>query len=280
MELLKIAVQKKGRLTDDSVNFLKKLGLRFDVSRKTLRVKAKNFPAEILFLRASDIPEFLHLNIVDLAILGENVIEEKAAKKVSPIAKLNFGKCKVCLAVPKGTSKSKIKKIATSYPHTTRKNLKGNFEIIPFSGSVELAPSLGIADAVVDIVETGETLRTHGLKIVETIFSSEAVLVSSQDCIKNKHKKELVGKIASFARAAMLATNKKYLMMNIAANLVDKIKKEISSMDSFTIIPLAKKNFVAVHTVINEDELWVKVEKLKKIGASGILIFDIEKVFP
>ena len=280
MKNIKIAIQKKGRLTKNSINFLHKSGLRFDMSDKALRVKAKNFPLEIFLVRASDIPELLKLNITDLAILGENVIEEKSSDNIQVLKKLDFGKCKICLALPKGASREKVKKVATSYPQIAHRHMKEKFEIIPFAGSVELAPSLGIADAVIDIVETGETLKTHGLKIAETIFHSEAVLAASRESLQDKTKKNLIKKLESFFQAAMLSTNKKYLMMNIPEKVLPHIEKEISSLEAFSIIPLTKKGLIAIHTVIDEDELWDKIDRLKKIGAKGILVFDIEKIFP
>lgn len=283
MEKIKIAIQKSGRLFDDSLQILRECGLKIDASNGKLKSDVPNFPLEVLFLRNSDIPQYVEDGVVDIGIVGENLlIEEKS--KLKTLLKLNFSKCKVSLAVPK-TSKIKSvrdlegKKIATSYPNTVANYLKENkvkAEIHSISGSVEIAPTLGLADAIVDIVSSGNTLFMNGLKELEVILKSEAVLVKSKNL--STAKKEILEKLVFRMKAVLKAKNSKYILLNAPNDAIDKITKILPGMKSPTVLPLAEAGWSSVHSVISEEQFWENIDELKNAGAEGILIVPIEKM--
>ena len=283
MEKIKIAIQKSGRLFDDSLQILRECGLKIDASNGKLKSDVPNFPLEVLFLRNSDIPQYVEDGVVDIGIVGENLlIEEKS--KLKTLLKLNFSKCKVSLAVPK-TSKIKSvkdlegKKIATSYPNTVANYLKENkvkAEIHSISGSVEIAPTLGLADAIVDIVSSGNTLFMNGLKELEVILKSEAVLVKSKKL--STAKKEILEKLVFRMKAVLKAKNSKYILLNAPNEAVGKISEILPGMKSPTILPLAEKGWSSIHSVISEEQFWENIDALKEAGAQGILIVPIEKM--
>lgn len=279
--ILKIAIQKSGRLSEQSLELLKKCGLEFDISERKLISTCQNFPLEILFFRADDIPEIVSDNTVDLGICGQNSITEKGFN-LKEIEKMNFGKCRLSIAIPEKTS-SKFsfsnKKIATSYPNILKKYLKKNninAEIVELSGSVEIAPKLGIADAICDLVSSGSTLKTNGLKEIEQIFYSQAVLVSRKKLSITKQK--LLDKLLIRIRAVLTAKNYKYVAMNAPKKALNQITTLIPGLKNPTISPLADKNFVSIASVVEENKFWETIEKLKKYGASGILVLPIEKM--
>lgn len=282
-ENLKIAVQKKGRLYDGSISLLKECGIDVSNGNNQLRVQAANFPLEVFFLRDDDIPEYVQDAVVDIGFVGENVVVEKN-KKVSSIEKLGFGKCRLSIAIPKtGTIRSITdlhnKKIATSYPlilsnFLKEKNITAAIQEI--SGSVEIAPRIGLADAICDLVSSGSTLFSNELTELETVLSSEAILIS------NKHlsadKQNLLDKLLFRIRAVKKAKNNKYVLLNAPNDQLKEICGLLPGMKSPTILPLAEKGWSSVHSVISEDDFWNVIENLKASGAQGILIVPIEKM--
>jgi ATP phosphoribosyltransferase len=283
MEKIKIAIQKSGRLFDDSLQILRECGLKIDASNGKLKSDVPNFPLEVLFLRNSDIPQYVEDGVVDIGIVGENLLIEENSK-LETLLKLNFSKCKVSLAVPK-TSKIKSvkdlegKKIATSYPNTVSNYLKENkvkAEIHSISGSVEIAPTLGLAEAIVDIVSSGNTLFMNGLKEIEVILKSEAVLVKSKNL--SLAKKEILEKLVFRMKAVLTAKNSKYILLNSPNEAVEKISKILPGMKSPTVLPLAEKGWSSIHSVISEEQFWENIDALKEAGAQGILIVPIEKM--
>jgi ATP phosphoribosyltransferase len=248
-----------------------------------LKVTARNFPLEIFFLRNSDIPEYVEDGVADIAIIGENLLIEKP-HKVEVIQKLGFSKCKVSLAIPKnekyeGLQYFNDKKLATSYPHTLAEFLKKNklkAEIHEISGSVEIAPNIGLADGICDIVSTGSTLFKNGLKEVEVLFRSEAVLITGQNL--SGEVKGLFDKLLFRINAVLSARNNKYILLNAPNNKLQEIIALLPGMKSPTILPLAEEGWSSVHSVISETEFWDKIDGLKKLGAQGILVVPIEKM--
>lgn len=281
---LKIAIQKSGRLTDDTIELLRKSGLEFDAYGSRLFSKCRNFNLEILFLRDDDIPEYVQDNVCDLAIVGANIVAESRAK-VTILEKLGFGICRLCVAVPKDSkidSVAKInnKTIATSYPNLVREFLaqKGLCAgVMQVSGSVEITPTLNIADAVCDLVATGTTLRTYGLRILTTVLESEAVLVANTDSLQSILRGD-IDRLLMRLRATLAARRNKYVMVNAPLEALPRIKAILPGLDSPTIVPLARKDMIALHAVIPEDVFWDVIERLKKAGASGILVVPIEKM--
>jgi len=281
--LIKIAVQKKGRLADKSIQLLQKIGLEFEISEQKLSVKCTNYPAEILFIRDDDIPEFVRDGIADLGISGENIVWEKTVE-VKNLLKLGFGNCALILAVPK---KSKIKavkdlagsRIVTSYPQSAAKFLSQNkikAEIIKIAGSVELAPEIGLGNAIIDLVATGATLERHGLKPIMEIYKSEAVLIANPKSCLNK--KEHIEELLIRLKAVLASQGKKYVMLNVHKKNLLAIEKILPSLDAPTILPLAKEDELSVHTVMSESQFWQILSKLKQAGAKDILVLDIEKM--
>ena len=280
---LKIAVQKKGRLYDGSMSLLKECGIDVSNGNNQLRVQAVNFPLEVFFLRDDDIPEYVQDAVVDIGFVGENVIAEKN-KEISAIEKLGFGKCRLSIAIPKNGSFKSIadlnsKKIATSYPlilsgFLKEKNIKATIQEI--SGSVEIAPRIGLADAICDLVSSGSTLFSNELTELETVLRSEAVLISNKNL--SAEKQSLVNKLLFRIRAVKKAKNNKYVLLNAPNDKLEAICKLLPGMKSPTILPLAEKGWSSVHSVISENDFWDVIENLKLNGAQGILIIPIEKM--
>lgn len=283
MSLLKIAIQKSGRLHDNSLQLLKDCGIIAENGNDQLKVTAQNFPLEILYLRNNDIPQYLEDGVADIAIVGENLLIEKR-KEIEIVTRLGFSKCRVSLAVPKGIQVNSLnyfngKKIATSYPLTLQDYLSKNnidAEIHLISGSVEIAPSIGLADAICDIVSSGSTLFKNGLKEVETLLYSEAVLASSKNLSEEKRK--VLDKLIFRIKAVLKAKNTKYILMNVRNDKIEAVSRILPVLKSPTILPLAVEGWSSLHSVIDETEFWNVIDALKEAGAEGILIAPIEKI--
>jgi ATP phosphoribosyltransferase len=282
---LKLAVQKNGRLTDKSLELLKLCGLDIESYSERLVVSARNFPLDILFLRDDDIPEYVQDGVADTGIVGENVIFEKQAK-IEVHEKLGFGRCSLMLAHPNNKVLKEVKDlegktIATSYPKILTNYLKRNkinAKIIELSGSVEIAPSLGVADVICDIVSTGNTLMINKLKKSFAIFDSEAVLISSEKEFKENGKKIILNDLLKRIRSVLTARSSKYLMMNIPKASLKRIVKIIPALKSPTVLHLADENLLAIHAVIPAKTFWDIVDDLKAAGASGILLLPIDNL--
>jgi len=282
---LKLAVQKKGRLTDKSIELLKLCGIDIENYAERLVVSSSSFPLDLLLLRDDDIPEYVQDGVADIGIVGENVIVEKKAK-VELLHKLGFGKCKIMLAAPENLRFESLqdinnKTIATSYPNILQTFLDDNnlkAKTIEISGSVEIAPALGVADLICDIVSTGTTLMMNKLKKSFTVYESQAALICSDLLLKDEKKNEILTELLRRIRSVLTARSSKYLMMNIPIESLERIEKLIPSIKSPTIVPLADPNMVAVHAVIPSDLLWKIVDQLKQEGASGILQLPIENM--
>ncbi|WP_166333308.1 ATP phosphoribosyltransferase [Sphingobacterium chungjuense] len=281
MKNLKIAIQKSGRLNEKSVQLLKNCGLDFENYKSSLITIVSNFNLEILFLRDDDIPDYVEQGIADLGIVGENVIDESLAK-VDYLQRLGFGKCTLKLAVPKDSNFNDIKdldgkSIATSYPNILGKFLKDKHisaEIHPISGSVEIAPGLGLSEAICDIVSTGGTLKNNGLKPFADVSTSEAILIGRAGLAENPILCELLQRIQSVLRAK----ETKYVVLNVEKTNLPQITELLQGVKSPTIVPLAEEGWVAVHTVIPEEDFWGKINTLKSAGAQGIVVMPIEKI--
>lgn len=280
---LKIAIQKSGRLSESSLRLLKECGIEFDNGLNKLKAEAYNFPLEVFFLRDDDIPQYVEDGVADIGIVGENVLFEKN-KSVRTVQKLGFGKCRLSIAVPKDKKFKSLKdlegkRIATSYATIVERYLKKNkvkAEIHEISGSVEIAPGIGLADAICDLVSSGSTLFTNGLKEVEVILKSEAVLVASKQL--GDPKKKILEKLLFRMNALRAAKNNKYILLNAPNSKLETICSILPGMKSPTILPLAEKGWSSVHSVVQEDEFWEIIEKLKANGAQGILVVPIEKM--
>jgi ATP phosphoribosyltransferase len=280
---IRIAVQKSGRLYEDSIGILKECGISFSNGLNKLKADANNFPMEIYFLRDDDIPQYIEDGVADIGIVGANVVLEKK-RSLKQVMLLGFGKCRLSIAIPKEDSYSSLKsingkRIATSYPNILGAYLRKNkikAEIHNISGSVEIAPGIGLADAVCDLVSSGSTLFTNGLKEVEVVLRSEALLVANKQL--SKTKQELLDKLIFRINALQKAGNNKYILLNAPNSKLDKICAILPGMKSPTILPLAEKGWSSVHSVVNEDEFWEITEKLKENGAQGILVIPIEKM--
>ena len=283
MTKIRIAVQKSGRLNEDSLKLLKDCGISIENGKDQLKASARNFPLEAFFLRNGDIPQYLRDGVVDIAIIGENVLIEKGDDIVIA-GKLGFSKCKVSLAVPKGTSYTGVsdfqgKRIATSYPNTVKKYLsdKGiESDLHIINGSVEIAPNIGLADAICDIVSSGSTLFKNNLKEVEVMFNSEAVLAVSP--LISEERKLILEKIQFRIQSVLKARNSKYVLLNAPDSKLDAILKLLPGMRSPTVLPLAEEGWSSVHTVIQKDRFWEVIDALKLAGAEGILVCPIEKM--
>jgi len=282
---LKLAVQKKGRLTDKSIELLKLCGIDIENYAERLVVSSSSFPLDLLLLRDDDIPEYVQDGVADIGIVGENVIVEKKAK-VEMLQKLGFGKCKIMLAAPEYLKFESIqdinnKTIATSYPNILQTYLKEqnlSAKIIEISGSVEITPALGVADLICDIVSTGTTLMMNKLKKSFSVFESQAALICSASTLKDEKKNEILNELLRRIRSVLTARSSRYLMMNVPVQSLEKIERMIPSIKSPTVVPLADPNMVAVHAVIPADLLWKIVDQLKQEGASGILLLPIENM--
>ena len=283
MSKLKIAIQKSGRLNEESLKLLKSCGIKVDNGRDQLKVAVPNFPLEILYLRNSDIPKYLEDRVADIAIIGENLLFEQE-KQVDIICKLGFSKCRVSLAIPKENQSNGIsffegKKIATSYPNTVNKYLRlknVKAKIHKISGSVEIAPNIGLADGICDIVSSGSTLFKNGLKETEVILRSEAVLASAKElCIE---KRQILDKLVFRIESVLRAKNSKYILMNVPNEKIDVVSEILPVLKSPTVLPLAKEGWSSLHSVIDEDQFWEVIDELKEAGAEGILVVPIDKM--
>jgi ATP phosphoribosyltransferase len=279
---LKLGIQKSGRLHDDSLKLLKECGIDISNGGNKLKSEAANFPLEVFFLRDDDIPQYVEDGVADIGFVGENVVYEKN-KKVDVLEKLGFGKCRLSIAIPKTEEYTERflegRKIATSYPvivaeYLQRKNITA--EIHEISGSVEIAPSIGLADAVCDLVSSGSTLFTNGLKEVEPILQSQAVLIRGKEL--DIEQEALLQKLLFRIKAVKKAKNNKYILLNAPNDKLQGIIQLIPGMKSPTVLPLADSNWSSVHSVLNEDDFWEIIEQLKLAGAEGILIIPIEKM--
>jgi ATP phosphoribosyltransferase len=283
MSELKIAVQKSGRLSENSKMLLEECGIKFSNGTGVLKTSARNFPVELLFLRDDDIPQYVEQQVADIGILGENMVLEKE-KDVNVIEQLGFAHCRLSLAIPREDSYPGLqyfmnKKIATSYPRILTSFLKKNrikAEIEEISGSVEIAPGIGLADAVCDIVSSGSTLMTNGLHEVETILKSQAVIIGNKNL--DEGKKAILERLLFRIRAVRNARENKYILLNAPESAIKRICKILPGMKSPTILPLAEKGWCSLHSVVKEDEFWERIDQLKKAGAEGILVIPIEKM--
>jgi len=284
MERLKIAIQKSGRLNEDSLKILKECGISVSNGLDQLKATVRNFPMEIFYLRNSDIPQYLLDGVVDIAIIGENLLVEKDEGKIQVVEKLNFSKCRVSLAVPKSFNYNSIqdlrgKRIATSYPNTLNKYLARQnveAELHQISGSVEIAPNIGLADAICDIVSSGSTLFKNNLKEVEVIDTSEAVLAVSP--LLDEKKRELLDTLRFRLQSVLKARDFRYILMNVPNDRIEKVIELLPGMRSPTVLPLAEKGWSSIHTVIDKNKFWNVIDELKRQGAEGLLVVPIEKM--
>jgi ATP phosphoribosyltransferase len=281
--VLRIAIQKSGRLQEGSIELLKETGLSFSNGRDQLKTSASNFPIEVLFLRDDDIPQYVEDKVADIGIVGENIYAEKQ-KKNQLVKRLDFAKCRLAIAVPRADAYAGVrslhgKNIATSYPNIVRAFLKkNNIEagIHEISGSVEIAPGIGLADAICDIVSTGSTLLSNGLKEVEVVMQSEAVIIASPSLESEKQK--ILDKLLFRIESVKKAKNNKYILLNCPDSAIENITSVIPGMKSPTIIPLTRKGWSSLHSVVDENDFWEKIDQLKAFGAEGILVVPIEKM--
>ena len=281
--MIRIAVQKSGRLSDKSLQLLKDCGIKFDNGTRKLSSKAKNFPIEILFLRDDDIPQYVAQGVADLGILGLNEVEEKD-QKVDVIKQLGFAGCRLSLAVQKDVDYTGLewfngKRVASSYTTIVKKFFadKGiNATTEEIGGSVEIAPGIGLAEGICDIVSTGSTLIMNGLKEVETVMYSEAVLISNPSL--NNEKKELLDKLMFRMEAVMNAAKNKYILLNAPNDKIKEISDLLPGMKSPTVLPLAEEGWSSLHSVIEENDFWNVIDQIKDAGAQGILVSPIEKL--
>lgn len=283
MSKLRIAIQKSGRLYEDSVTLLRECGIELRNVKDRLRTESDNFPIEVFFLRDDDIPQYVEDGVADIGIVGENVLIEKE-KTVVVVEKLGFGKCRLSVAVPraeewKGVASLEGRRIATSYPVLVGQYLERNgvrAEIHEISGSVEIAPGIGLADVVADLVSSGGTLFMNGLKEVETILQSQAVLVRNEGL--NTEQLQLLDRLLFRIQAVKKAKRNKYVLLNAPNDRLQEIIALLPGMRSPTVLPLAESGWSSVHSVLSEDEFWDRIERLKAAGAEGILVIPIEKM--
>mgnify|MGYP001389858315 FL=1 len=281
--MIKIGIQKSGRLNQNSIDLLKNCGISIENFNDQLKVSASNFPLDIYFLRNGDLPKYIKDGVIDLAIVGQNIIEEKG-DEIDVIENLGFSKCRVSIAVPKTTKINSIQKlnglkIATSYPKTLEKFLKKNninSDIHIINGSVEIAPNIGLSDAICDIVSSGSTLFKNNLIEVFKILDSEAVLVQSSNMTPKKL--DIVDKLMFRIRSVLRAKKSKYILLNVPNNKIEKISKILPVLKSPTVLPLGIKGWSSMHSVIDDDKFWEVIDKLKAEGAEDILVCPIEKM--
>ena len=282
---MKIAIQRNGRLTEDSVSLLRACGLSFEFQKQSLYSPCNNFDLDVLAIRDDDIPEYVQDGVADFGIIGENILQERNAR-VQILAPLGFGGCKLMISVPERSKIRKVselngQRIATTYPAILKSFLKENkvkAEILELSGSVELAPSLNVADVICDIVSTGTTAKMNGLRTFCTVLQSQAVLVTNKKAMLDKKKRQLIDRLMIRVHGYQEARGKRYLMMNAPVGSVAKLKRVIPSLKSPTVVPLAETGMVAIHSVIAEDIFWDVMEKLKQAGASDIIVVPIETI--
>tara|TARA_B110001450_G_scaffold36482_1_gene32271 strand:- start:3351 stop:4202 length:852 start_codon:yes stop_codon:yes gene_type:complete len=281
--MIRIAIQKSGRLNTDSLALLKSCGISIDNGKDQLKAAARNFPMEVFFLRNGDIPQYLRDGVVDLAIVGSNLLVEKGTD-LEIIETLGFSKCKVSIAVPKETSFSSVqdladKKIATSYPNTVNQFLKQKgieADIHVISGSVEIAPNIGLSDAICDIVSSGSTLFKNNLKEVIEILKSEAVLVQAPNL--NTEQNKLITKLQFRIQAVLRAKHSRYILLNVPNAQIEAVSAILPVLKSPTVLPLAQAGWSSIHSVINSDDFWEVIDQLKAAGAEDILVCPIEKM--
>ena len=281
--MLRIAVQSKGRLYEDTMGLLTEAGIKLSSAKRTLLIPARNFPVEILFLRDDDIPDSVSSGVADIGIVGKNEFMEKE-KQARIVKNLGFSKCRLSLAIPKDEEYQGLewfsgRKIATSYPVILNKFLKDNHinaDIHVITGSVEIAPGIGLADAIFDIVSSGSTLVSNRLKEVEVVVESEAILIANNNL--TDEKLEILEELIFRINAVQATEDKKYILMNVPNNSLDKILEVLPGIKSPTIMPLAKEGWSSVHTVLEEKRFWEIINKLKTAGAEGILVLNIEKM--
>jgi ATP phosphoribosyltransferase len=281
MTVLKIAIQKSGRLSEDSLKLFKECGIKINNGAGKLKAVASNFPVEFLFLRDDDIPGYVEDGVADLGIIGQNVMIEANKKEVKS---LGFSKCRLSLAVPKAIDYKDVtffegKSIATSYPvilqqYLNAKGVKADIHMI--SGSVEIAPGIGLAEGVCDIVSSGSTLMSNGLKEVDVVMKSEAVLIGSENL--SVAKQQLLDQLLFRIQAVLEGKNNKYVLLNAPNESIEEIVHLLPGMRSPTVLPLAEKGWSSIHSVINEDTFWEQIDQLRKAGAEGILVVPIEKM--
>ena len=282
---MKIAIQRNGRLTEDSVALLRACGLSFEFQKQSLYSPCSNFDLDVPAIRDDDIPEYVQDGVADLGIIGENVLQERNAR-VHILAPLGFGGCKLMISVPQRSAIRKMsdlqgRRIGTTYPTILKAFLRDNkvkAEIIELSGSVELAPSLNVADVICDIVSTGTTAKMNGLRTFCTVLNSQAVLVANPTAMRDKKKRAIIDRLMIRVQGSQEASGKRYLMMNAPADSVARLKRVIPSLKSPTVVPLAETGMVAIHSVVAEDVFWDVMEKLKKAGASDIIVVPIETI--
>ncbi len=281
--MLRIAVQAKGRLFEDTMELLAEAGIKLSSAKRTLLIPARNFPIEVLFLRDDDIPDSVASGVADVGIVGENEFVEKD-KNAAVVKKLGFSKCRLSLAIPKDEEYQNLnwfqgRKIATSYPGILTSFLKKNgikADIHVITGSVEIAPGIGLADAIFDIVSSGSTLVSNRLKEVEIVMESEALLIANPRL--SAEKKEILEELLFRINAVQIAEDKKYILMNVPTENIEQVLAVLPGMKSPTIMPLATPGWSSVHTVLEEKRFWEIINKLKSVGAEGILVLNIEKM--
>jgi len=281
--MLRIAVQAKGRLYDETMSFLEESDIKLSPTKRTLLVQSTNFPLEVLFLRDDDIPQSVATGVADIGIVGENEFVEKG-EDAEVIKRLGYSKCRLSLALPKdidyyGVQWFEGKKIATSYPnilsaYLAEQNVKAEIHVI--TGSVEVSPGIGLSDAIFDIVSSGSTLVSNGLKEVEVVMKSEALLIGNKSL--NEQKRDILKELLFRMDAVKMAEDKKYVLMNVPKGKLEQIVAVLPGMKSPTVMPLAQENWCSVHTVLNEKCFWEIIGKLKALGAEGILVLPIEKM--
>jgi len=281
--MLKIAVQKSGRMYEDSIKLLKDCGLYVDNGMDQLKAEVRNFPAEVYFLRNSDIPQYLEDGVVDIAIIGENVLAEKRSK-VFVLEKLGFSKCRLSLALPKaidyqGIESLEGKKIATSYPNTLQKylderNVTSDIHLI--SGSVEIAPNIGLADAICDIVSSGSTLFKNGLEEKDILLKSEACIAANMQSMEDK--KEWIDEIIFRVQSVLKGRDHKYILFNIPNHQIASVSKILPVLKSPTVLPLLEEGWSSLHSVIHVNDFWSVIRKLKDNGAEGILVVPVDNM--
>ncbi|MCA9833465.1 MAG: ATP phosphoribosyltransferase [Thermomicrobiales bacterium] len=282
---LKLAVQRSGRLTDHTISVLHQIGLSFESYGQRLFSQTRNFPLSILYARDDDIPDYVLLESVDLGIVGRNLVHEQQADVVELFA-LGFGYCQLVVAVPNDSPYQKPEdllsaRIATSYPESARlffESLGGSPEIVKISGSVEVAPALGVADAIVELTATGSSLQLNDLRSIHTILESEAVLIANKAALADPVKKENIDRLVMRMRAVNDASKFKYIMMNAPEDCLAAIRAVLPGLKAPTVIPLADSGFIAIHTAIREDEFWEKIEELRAAGATEILVSALDKL--
>lgn len=280
---IKLAIQKKGRLTESTIALLRSAGLEFESYQQKLFSTCRNFPLNIVYLRDDDIPDYVEKGAVDLGIVGENILVESGSK-VAKILPLPYGYCTLSLAVPKESKVNRLfdlegKRIATSYPTVSMRYLKKNktrAELIRINGSVEIAPALEMSDAIIDLVSSGSTMTLNDLRVIEKIYESQAILIGKKNL--SSAKTEIVQKLLLRLNGVLAADNYKYVMMNAPEAILSTIKTIVPGLKAPTISPLATKGWISIQTVIQEDVFWETIEKLKRAGATGILVLPVEKL--